>query len=253
MIKAFLYRLDDRVKVWMTVSAGATAIFCVDWSIQVLILSLCLGLCLASGAKRFAAGFVLLLMLMGVVPLALRLFTTEPTRTGTGFYLLLIKFGPMVAMMGFIQASLNSSRFLHLLERMRLPSRYVIPLGVCLRFMPSVASEIRQVRYAMRMRGIRFFSPAAIRGPFRMLGYIMVPILVRSLAIGEELARSAIARGIESPGPKTSIHELSFRTLDGVVLTAWTLLFAALVITDNHLYAEGIPGLRALLSGRPPC
>lgn len=250
---AFLYRLDDRVKVWMAISAGAVAIYCVDLLIQILILLLCLGLCLASGAVRFVVGFIILLVIMGAVSLILRLTAPGVSYTGMGLYFMIIKFGPMFVMMVFIQASLNTSRFLHLLEGMRIPPRYVIPLGVCLRFMPSVVAETRQVRYAMRMRGIRPFSLKTMRHPFVMLGYMMAPILARSLAIGEELARSAVARGIESTGPKTSIHVSSFRTVDGLIFTAWSLLFTALVITDNRLYSEGVNVLQAALSGRPMC
>lgn len=246
-VKDFLYKLDDRVKVWMAVSAGGVAIYCIDWFIQALILFICLCLCVAVGAKRFVAGFIMVFIFMGVMSLGLQMTLDESTYTGMGLVFLLVKFGSMFAMMVFIQTSLNTSKFLHLLERMHLSSRYAIPLGVCLRFMPSIVAETRQVRYALRMRGIRLFSISSIKHPFVMLGYMMTPILVRSLAIGEELARSAVARGIESPGPKTSIHEAPFRTVDGIIFTVWSLLFIAFVIVDNHLYTQSISQLHAAL------
>jgi energy-coupling factor transport system permease protein len=249
----FLYGIDDRVKIWMAISAGAAAIYCVDWRLQGVILLICLGLCLAGGAGRIVAIFTILFIILGAVSLILRLTAAGSPYTGMSLYFMLLKFGPMFVMMVFIQAGLNTSRFLHLLERMRIPSKYVIPLGVCLRFMPSVAAEARQVRYAMRMRGIRLFSVKTIKHPFEVLGYMMAPALARSLSVGEELARAAVARGIESPGPKTSIHTLSFRTVDGVIFTAWSLFFAALVITDNHLCSESINKLQAALSGRLIC
>lgn len=247
-IRKFIYEVDDRVKVWMAISASAVAIYCVDWYLQCLILFICLALCMAGGTGRFVAGYtILLLMVVGGVSLGLQLTSSDSTATGMSLYFVIIKFSPMFVMMIFIQASLNTSRFLHMLDQMRIPAKYVIPLGVCLRFMPSAATEIRQVRYAMRMRGIRLFSISSIKHPFVMLGYMMTPILVRSLAIGEELARSAVARGIESPGPKTSIHEAPFRTVDGIIFTVWSLLFIAFVIVDNHLYTQSISQLHAAL------
>ncbi|MGD9160216.1 MAG: energy-coupling factor transporter transmembrane component T [Desulfobacteraceae bacterium] len=253
-IRKIIYDLDDRVKVWMAISAGAAAIYCVDWFLQCLILFICLALCIAGGARRFAAGYtILLLMVVGIVSLGLELTSPESSSTGMSLYFMIIKFSPMFVMMVFIQASLNTSRFLHMLDQMRIPAKYVIPLGVCLRFMPSAAAEIRQVRYAMRMRGIRFFSFFTVRHPFVMLGYMMAPILVRSLSIGEELARSAVARGIESTVQKTSIHKLSFRTVDRVVFVVWSLFFAAIIITDHHIYSEGLNSVQAVLSGGQMC
>ena len=81
----------------------------------------------------------------------------------------------------------------------------------------------------------------------------MTPVLVRSLTIGEELARAAVARGIESPGPKTSIHLLSFRTVDCVIFFAWSLIMSALIIIDHHIYAESLNAVQAELSGRLMC
>jgi energy-coupling factor transport system permease protein len=254
IIRDFLFNLDDRVKVWMAMSAGAVAIYCVDWRIQAAVLIVCLGLCMVSGARRFVMIFLVIVLILAVYTgISIKLTSGDLKITGMGFYFILLKFGPMFAMMVFIQASLNTSRFLHLLEGMRVPSKYVIPLGVCLRFIPSVVAETRQIRYAMRMRGIVFFSLRTMRHPFETLGYLMAPVLVRSLTIGEELARAAVARGIEAPGPKTSIHLLSFRTVDCVIFFAWSLIMSALIIMDHHLYAESLNAVQAALSGRPVC
>ena len=253
-IGKIIYDLDDRVKVWMAISAGAVAIYCVDWYLQCLILFICLALCMAGGSRRFAACYtILLLMVVGGVSLMLELTSANSTATGMSLCFVIIKFSPMFVMMVFIQASLNTSRFLHMLDQMRIPANYVIPLGVCLRFMPSVAAETRQVRYAMRMRGIRLFSFSAVRHPSNMLGYMMAPILVRSLSIGEELARSAVTRGIESTVQKTSIHKITFRAADWVVFVVWTLLFAAIVIADHQIYAESHGTLSAVLSWGQMC
>jgi energy-coupling factor transporter transmembrane protein EcfT len=76
-----------------------------------------------------------------------------------------------------------------------------------------------------------------LRRPFETVSYMLVPLLVRSLSIGDELARAAVARGIEIPGAKTSLYDLDFRFRDAVVLAVWTLAFIILLVADHQIYA----------------
>jgi energy-coupling factor transport system permease protein len=239
---ALLGNLDDRVKVWMAASAGVAAIYCIDWRIQALILLASLVLCLLAGAVRFALYFSL--FLIGLVALSAALARLAPAWSPLvwGFCLFFLKFMPMLSMAFFLAASLNTSRFLRSLEGLKAPAGLVLPVGVCLRFMPSVASECRQVAYAMRMRGIGLRPASLLRRPFETLGYLMVPLLIRSLAVGEELARAAVARGIEAPGPKTSYYDTRFKLGDGLVLLAWSAALVLLILLDNHIHAGQLAG-----------
>lgn len=244
MLRDFLFSMDDRVKIWMAVSAGGAAIYCVDLPIQAAILGICFMLCFFCGAARFVGGFIIgVCILAAVFALFDCLSPYEKKAPGWGMFFILLKFGPMFVMMVFIQASLNTSRFLRSLESMGLPSRWVIPLGVCLRFMPSVVTEGRQIRYAMRIRGIGPEPTYLIRRPLETIGYVLVPLLVRSLSIAEELARAAVARGIERPGTKTSLYDLGLSLTDVMFLIAWTMAIAGLLIADHLTYAgmAGVP------------
>ena len=237
IIRDFLFNLDDRVKVWMAMSAGGSAIYCVDLYLQAAILATCLALCLFCGARRFVAGFGMVVSILAAISAIFAYLSSPEEKTmGWGMFFILLKFGPMFAMMVFVQASLNTSRFLRSLEQMRFPPQWVIPLGVCLRFMPSVVAECRQVRYAMRIRGIGLTPKRLLHRPFETLGYLMAPLLVRALSIGDELARAAVARGIETPGPKTSVYDLGLRPADGVMLAAWTLGVVGILIADHSAY-----------------
>lgn len=240
LIRHFLFNLDDRLKIWMAASSGAVAIYCVDWRPQAAVLGVCLILCLLCGAKRFVAGFMIAVSVLVVFSVALAWTASgRGWLSGLGVFFILLKFGPLLAMMVFVQASLNTSRFLRSLEHMRIPGQWVIPLGVCLRFMPSVAAEFRQIRCAMRIRGIGLTPERLLRRPFETVSYLMVPLLVRSIVIGDELARAAVARGIEAPGVKTSFYDLDFRLMDAVVSVVWTLALIILLVADHQIY-EGI-------------
>lgn len=238
LIREFLFNLDERVKVWMALVVGFAAIYCVDQRLQALILSACLVLCLICGARRFVAGFIAVALLTSLASAVLtRLASAGDWASMRTMLFIIVKFGPLIAMMVFVETTLNTNRFLHSLASMHVPPRWVIPLGVCLRFLPSVAGEFRQIRCAMRIRGVAMTPGALLRRPFETIGYMMVPLLVRSLAIGEELSRAAVARGIETPGEKTSLHEIAFRPADYAMLMGWTIAMAGVVVADQILFS----------------
>jgi energy-coupling factor transport system permease protein len=237
MIRAFLFNLDERVKVWMAAVVGCAAVYCVDLRLQIVILSASLALCLICGARRFVAGFLAVALLTSLASALLtRLTPAGDWASMRTMLFILVKFGPLFAMVVFVEATLDTNRFLHSLVSMHAPPRWVIPLGVCLRFLPSVAEELRQVRYAMRIRGVAMTPGRMLRRPFETIGYMMAPLLVRSLTIGDELSRAAVARGIEAPGKKTSIHHIAFRTGDRAMFTGWTVAMAGMMVMDHVLF-----------------
>ena len=242
-IRTFLFGLDERLEVWTAVSVSAATIYWVDLYLQVMALGFCLILCLACGAKCFVAGFIIVLCIMAAISrVSARLFPGAGRFTGLGVIYISIKFGPLLAMMFFVQASLNTSRFLRSLEIMRVPPQWVAPLWACLRFMPSVAAECRQIRQAMRSRGIAPIPGRLLLQPLETLSYTMVLLLVRSLRIGDELARAAVARGFQAPGAKTSLHEIGLRPCDILFAALWTLGPAAMLMVDHLALAASSGG-----------
>ena len=52
--------------------------------------------------------------------------------------------------------------------------------------------------------------------PITLLEYMLVPLMMRFVKVSEELAASAIVRGIEKPGLRTSLTELKIAWKDFV-------------------------------------
>lgn len=243
LIHTFLLELDDRIKIWMTFVAGTTAIYCVDWRIETAILLMTLILCWFSGAQRGVLIFsgILLIFIAGIY--GMRSLIGPDSFPGPGLLVLIVKFGPMCAMMVFVCKTMNNSRFLRSLERLKIPKHFIIPLGVCLRYLPSVTEEYGHIKNAMHFRGIEISLKNLIRRPFQLLEYILVPLLMRSLAIGTELARAALTRGIDYPGQKTSYHIIHCRGVDYLCGIAWTVILLVIIYLDYRIYTAATGGV----------
>ena len=91
------------------------------------------------------------------------------------------------------------------------------------RFFPTVAEEWSAIGDAMRMRGVRFGGGKA----GTILEYRMVPMMICSVKIGEELSAAALTRGLGGPVKRTNICKLEFHVQDVILLLICIGAFAA--------------------------
>ena len=97
------------------------------------------------------------------------------------------------AMPAYLLAKIPSGKLTASLRKIPIPTRIMLVLIVMLRFAP-VGNVLRH--------------------PMDTLEYAIVPMVFRSLKIADELAASAIVRGIESPYKKESYYVSRIAALD---------------------------------------
>lgn len=134
---------------------------------------------------------------------------------------MLTRFLPGIMMGYFLVTTTTVSEFTAAMERMHMPRQITIPLSVMFRFFPTVGEEMAAINDAMKMRGITFANP------MRMLEYRLVPMLMCSVKIGEELSAAALTRGLGAPVKRTNICEVGFHIQDMFAILICAFGFAA--------------------------
>ncbi|MFT8317656.1 MAG: energy-coupling factor transporter transmembrane component T [Sporolactobacillus sp.] len=118
------------------------------------------------------------------------------------------------------------------LLKMHLPKNLALPIVFMLRFAPTIRSEFAAVFASMRMRGL--MSPVH---PMRTFEYTIIPIIIRSSKVSDELAASAELRGIAFPGPHTSLRPIRFKIGDVLLVIFAVLLTAFCFYLDKQVIA----------------
>jgi energy-coupling factor transport system permease protein len=108
------------------------------------------------------------------------------------------------------------------LETMKAPNQIVIPFAVAVRFIPSIQEDFNYLKDSLRVRNIPVSLRNFLRHPIQTIEYLLVPILMRSYKISEELAASAMMRGLDSGKPKTMLYTLKFGIQDFITLLVLT-------------------------------
>lgn len=119
------------------------------------------------------------------------------------------------ALMGvYVMSTTTASEFIAGMGKFHVPKIITIPLSVMFRFFPTVREEVTSVNNAMRMRGIKFGGSDVAK----MIEYRLVPIMMCSLRIGDELSAAALTRGLGAPVKRTNICQIGFRIQDVIIL-----------------------------------
>ena len=127
---------------------------------------------------------------------------------------LITRFMPCLVMGYYVVTTTTVSEFTASMERMHVTPKIIIPLSVMFRFFPTVAEEAGAISDCMRMRGIG--GSSILKNPIAALEYRVVPLMVCTVKIGEELSAAALTRGLGSPVKRTNICRIGFHWHDMV-------------------------------------
>lgn len=163
--------------------------------------------------KRFARGAAMLII-------GYALLAAMPYLPGVLNYFalfcggILTRFVVTVVMGEYLIATTSVSEFISAMERLHMPQAITIPMSVMFRLFPTIGSEWRSIRRAMRMRGIHLGGAKA----GQVLEYQLVPMMTSTVRIGEDLSASALTRGLGGPVRRTNICRIGFRVQDTILL-----------------------------------
>ena len=106
------------------------------------------------------------------------------------------------------------------MDKIKLTHTVSIPIAVMFRFFPSFREESRNIKLAMRVRGITFKNPSSY------IEYVMVPLLVISSNIADDIAKAAETKCIENPIKKTRYVSVKIKTVDFVYVFLMLIMIA---------------------------
>lgn len=116
------------------------------------------------------------------------------------------------------------------LEQMHVPKMLIIPLAVVYRYVPTVGYEILYIKDSLKMRGLNPSLTGMFLHPVTMVEKFMIPLLIRSGKLADELAAAALCKGLDGEYPRSSCTRVRFEQKDAVycvicALAAGTLIF----------------------------
>lgn len=216
--KAKQLYLDPRTKIVLCLAVSfimldSTTSLVVN-ALQIALAALPLIFLLMLGKHKMAVYYVCAYAFASLVPALLVPYLSAIINLlFTGMIALMTQILPGMMMAYFLIVSTSVSEFVTAMDRMHVPKSISVPMSVLFRFFPTIVEEYGHVRDAMRMREV-----GNLRQPMAMLEYRMVPFMTSIVSIGNDLAASALTRGLSAPVRRTNVCPIGFTWRDGLAL-----------------------------------
>lgn len=160
-----------------------------------------------------------------------RMPNSQITQVFNNFSFFLLRLPIFLIMGSWFTKKINIGQLIASLESMRVPKGMVISLAVVFRFLPTVKKEIYTISNTMKQRNIGINIKNIVLHPLRTCEYVIVPMLLRSITIADELSTSAITRGLDTTTKRTTIFETKIKINNIVFL----LLVVVYMVIANYL------------------
>lgn len=120
-------------------------------------------------------------------------------------------------MMGYYAlVTTKMSDLVYSLQKIRLPNFLIIPVSVMFRFFYSIKEDYMKINDAMYMHGLTMKN--FFKEPAKILEYKFVPLLMITSQTADNVAISAMTRGMRVDGERSSISNASLKLQDYILM-----------------------------------
>lgn len=142
--------------------------------------------------------------------------------------IIILMYEPPILCGLILAKAIKLSEFLTALANMRLSKKLILPLAVAFRYFPTLKTEAKSIQENLLLRNMK---PSLLH-PLRSMESYLVPLLMRSLKVSDELSRSALCRGYNLEGSRGELVSVTLQPFDYV-------LFAGIILWDALLWIWG--------------
>ncbi len=129
----------------------------------------------------------------------------------------------------------SSGKLIATLSKIRVPRIVTLSVAVMFRFMPTIGTEYRLIRNSQKFRGIGTNPVSVILHPYRTMEYILVPLLIRTSKVSDELSAAAMVRGMSLNGEMNSFIEVKWKKTDTIITVIYFFIVTAIIYYDHKL------------------
>ncbi len=227
---------DPRSKLAVVLSASLLLMFRVNWLMEtIFVLLMCLLLIINGGWKK---GIILMSLYYIILSIDLLFFQqiTGAVSAFLSFFLVANRLLlPPIMAATFAINNTKMSEWIAAMKKMNVPKFIIVPFSVVCRFFPVLLQDFKQIRLAMKFRGIGINFTDLFKHPLLTLEYIVVPILVSVESTSIELSAAALVRGLGSVEESTSIYEVKFRIQDIILLLSLVIFFTGGWLINDYI------------------
>lgn len=227
------FQLDPRTKILFMIFVTTLMFFAYEDMVLVTVFGAIPFVLLLLNKQRKTALIYGGLFILAIVAVQIKDMVTLPQVLNSILVLLIalvMRLFPTFMFGYYLIESTKANEFITAMKRWHVSEKFIIPVTVVFRFIPTIQEESRFITDAMRMREIQFGTKKFLKNPGAFLEYRLIPLMISIAKIGEELSAAALTRGLGNPVKRTNIAVIGFGVYDvliliiSIVLLIWTFI-----------------------------
>lgn len=233
-----LQDVDPRLKILMSLAFSSMLFFTAQKITIFVSLIAAFAFLLLSGKGKSGVKFLVAYAFLALIDFLTAYAGAESVRVLLSVFIYsFMKFIPVIMLGSWLIATVKVNDFMCAMETVGLPRTVIIPLAVLLRFLPTVKEELGYIMDTMKMRNIELSFKGVLFHPVRTMEYILVPLLLRSVKVSDELSAAALTRGIDGENKRTSLREVRILFSDAVIAAFFIGLAVMFWYLDKNVFA----------------
>jgi len=258
----FLHRLDARTKLaGFLLMVIAVFLFSNPWyNLAVLLVCMVLAFSIRISSKKLKATFLTLLPILILIILLssisyapgafqrpfskIILFSLPPgdLMVGTVGGLMMgislsLRIFTLVISSTILTVTTPLDDFLQILKKMHVSYKIAFIITTAIRFIPTMEKKAQQIIEAQRARGAKFHESNFVK---RIKAYVpvMIPMIVESLRMSENLAMAMLNRGFGATPHWTVLQEIKARPVDIILSIIMLIVLTLLIMLKTANYGS---------------
>ena len=224
-------KLDPRSKMALMIAVSLIMVSGSSADVEFILRAICAAIpfVLLLSVRHFLSAAFYILLLSGAV--SCEHFVLPHLNGAANLTVMIIcgvisRFVPGYMMGWYMVRSTSVSEFITAMERMHMPYFITIPMTVMFRFFPTLGEEYNSIHDAMKMREIG----QSIKNPFIYIEYVLVPIMMSTVRIADELSAASLTKGLSAGGKRSHICQINLNAFDILLIAGSSIMIVVFFV-----------------------
>lgn len=236
-----LRNLDPRMKLLLVITISTATLFAPSQAVVACNYVLIILLWLLSGEIKYAGKFTVLFTVVLAIEYASGFIPNATVRLMLSFLLFIVaRSMSLMIMCLWMTRGLRVNDLITALQNMHIPRGFTITVAVVFRYIPTISGEFRNINNTMKMREISFSAKNLLLHPGRTIEYALIPLIMRSIKVADDLSASAMTRGLDLESRRTSYREVRLHLRDYLIVCVFIFLILAIRYLTPAILEGGI-------------
>lgn len=236
---SFFHKIDPRVKMGFVV--GMTLLCALiqnNLLLGVLVLLIIMMLFLSNTLTKVGKFLLIFILFCALAIFLTFIITGNLLYSMEHFTPFFLRFFVMISAGLLFAFTTSPQKLAQSLEKMKVPTSLTFTLSIAIRYIPTLAREASTIFKALKLRGVKISAWDFIRKPSYIYRGMIIPLIIRTIKLSDEIAIAAESRGFCSSKDRSSLNEVELTMKD------YRFIFVIIIVTTCFLILDASKSFR---------